>query len=159
MMLCLEDIHLSVIQLSLYGYTGRCIERTSLHVLVAVRVSQLDQADFLSRGGRPTRRRALYVLVAPETTKFHYIGDVSDVSRVAQTTGFMIRPCLTDPGNADIQTYLLQPWRQPAAVSLPYRPISKAPAANAGHLRGRHHRNGGTIGFPTLRSEKVLPVA
>ena len=41
-------------------------------------------------------RKALYVLVAPETTKFQYTDGVSDVSRISPDNWSMIRPCSID---------------------------------------------------------------
>jgi pimeloyl-ACP methyl ester carboxylesterase len=48
-------------------------------------------------------RKALYVLVAPETTKFQYTDGVSDVSRVAPDNWVHDQALLDRPGNAEIQ--------------------------------------------------------
>jgi pimeloyl-ACP methyl ester carboxylesterase len=56
-------------------------------------------------------RKALYVLVAPETTKFQYTDGVSDVSRIAPDNWVHDQALLDRPGNAEIQMDLFYDYR------------------------------------------------
>jgi pimeloyl-ACP methyl ester carboxylesterase len=67
-------------------------------------------------------RRALYVLVAPETTKFQYTDGVSDVSRIAPDNWVQDQALLDRPGNRDIQMDLFYDYR----TNLPLYPAVQA---------------------------------
>src|SRR5215510_1940001 len=56
-------------------------------------------------------RKALYVLVAPETTKFQYTDGVADVSRVDPDNWVHDQALLDRPGNAEIQMDLFYDYR------------------------------------------------
>jgi pimeloyl-ACP methyl ester carboxylesterase len=56
-------------------------------------------------------RKALYTLVAPETTIFQYTDGVSDVSRVAPDNWVQDQTLLDRPGNAEIQMDLFYDYR------------------------------------------------
>jgi pimeloyl-ACP methyl ester carboxylesterase len=67
-------------------------------------------------------RRALYVLVAPATTKFQYTDGVSDVSRIAPDNWVQDQALLDRPGNRDIQMDLFYDYR----TNLPLYPAVQA---------------------------------
>ena len=80
-------------------------------------------------------RKALYVLVTPETTKFQYTDGVGDVSRIAPDNWVHDQALLDRPGNADIQMDLFYDYR----TNLPLYPagpglLPQAPAADADRL-------------------------
>src|SRR5262249_42813981 len=56
-------------------------------------------------------RKALHVLVAPETTKFQYTDGVADVSRVDPDNWVHDQALLDRPGNAEIQMDLFYDYR------------------------------------------------
>lgn len=68
------------------------------------------------------RRKALYVLVKPETTKFQYTDGVSDITRVAQDNWVHDQALLDRPGNAEIQMDLFYDYR----TNLPLYPAVQA---------------------------------
>jgi pimeloyl-ACP methyl ester carboxylesterase len=61
--------------------------------------------------GSDDHRRALRVLVAPETTKFQYTDGVADVSRIAPDNWVHDQALLDRPGNADIQLDVFYDYR------------------------------------------------
>jgi pimeloyl-ACP methyl ester carboxylesterase len=67
-------------------------------------------------------RKALYVLVAPETTKFQYTDGVSDVSRISPDNWVHDQALLDRPGNADIQMDIFYDYR----TNLPLYPAIQA---------------------------------
>jgi len=67
-------------------------------------------------------RQALYVLVAPETTKFQYTDGVSDLSRVSPDNWVHDQALLDRPGNADIQMDIFYDYR----TNLPLYPAVQA---------------------------------
>ena len=67
-------------------------------------------------------RKALYVLVAPETTKFQYTDGVSDVSRIDPDNWVHDQALLDRPGNADIQMDIFYDYR----TNLPLYPAVQA---------------------------------
>jgi pimeloyl-ACP methyl ester carboxylesterase len=67
-------------------------------------------------------RKALYVLVAPETTKFQYTDGVSDLSRIAPDNWLQDQALLDRPGNAEIQMDLFYDYR----TNLPLYPAVQA---------------------------------
>jgi pimeloyl-ACP methyl ester carboxylesterase len=67
-------------------------------------------------------RKALYVLVAPETTKFQYTDGVSDVTRVAPDNWVHDQALLDRPGNAEIQMDIFYDYR----TNLPLYPAVQA---------------------------------
>ena len=67
-------------------------------------------------------RKALNVLVAPETTKFQYTDGVADVSRVSPDNWVHDQALLDRPGNADIQMDLFYDYR----TNLPLYPAIQA---------------------------------
>lgn len=60
--------------------------------------------------GSEARRRALDVLVAPETTKFQYTDGVGDVSRISPDNWVHDQALLDRPGNKDIQLDLFRDY-------------------------------------------------
>jgi pimeloyl-ACP methyl ester carboxylesterase len=66
--------------------------------------------------GSEAHRRALYALVAPETTKFQYTDGVADVSRIAPDNWVHDQALLDRPGNADIQLDLFYDYRTNLAL-------------------------------------------
>jgi pimeloyl-ACP methyl ester carboxylesterase len=67
-------------------------------------------------------RKALYVLVAPETTKFQYTDGVSDLSRISPDNWVHDQALLDRPGNADIQMDIFYDYR----TNLPLYPAVQA---------------------------------
>ena len=67
-------------------------------------------------------RKALYVLVAPQTTKFQYTDGVADVSRVDPDNWVHDQALLDRPGNAEIQMDLFYDYR----TNLPLYPQVQA---------------------------------
>ncbi|HEY2616121.1 MAG TPA: alpha/beta hydrolase [Acetobacteraceae bacterium] len=67
-------------------------------------------------------RKALYVLVAPETTKFQYTDGVSDVSRISPDNWVHDQALLDRPGNAELQMDLFYDYR----TNLPLYPTVQA---------------------------------
>lgn len=67
-------------------------------------------------------RKALHVLVAPETTKFQYVDGVSDVTRVSPDNWVHDQALLDRPGNAEIQMDLFYDYR----TNLPLYPLIQA---------------------------------
>ncbi len=67
-------------------------------------------------------RKALHVLIAPETTKFQYTDGVSDVSRISPDNWVHDQALLDRPGNADIQMDLFYDYR----TNLPLYPAVQA---------------------------------
>jgi pimeloyl-ACP methyl ester carboxylesterase len=67
-------------------------------------------------------RKALYVLVAPETTKFQYVDGVADVTRIAPDNWLQDQALLDRPGNAEIQMDLFYDYR----TNLPLYPAVQA---------------------------------
>jgi len=67
-------------------------------------------------------RKALYVLVAPETTKFQYTDGVADLSRISPDNWVHDQALLDRPGNAEIQMDLFYDYR----TNLPLYPIVQA---------------------------------
>jgi pimeloyl-ACP methyl ester carboxylesterase len=67
-------------------------------------------------------RKALYVLVAPETTIFQYTDGVSDLSRIAPDNWVQDQALLDRPGNADIQMDIFYDYR----TNLPLYPKVQA---------------------------------
>jgi pimeloyl-ACP methyl ester carboxylesterase len=61
--------------------------------------------------GSDAHRRALNVLVAPETTKFQYTDGVRDVSRIAPDNWVQDQALLDRPGNLDIQMDIFYDYR------------------------------------------------
>ena len=88
-------------------------------------------------------RKALYTLVAPETTIFQYTDGVSDVSRVAPDNWVQDQTLLDRPGNAEIQMDLFYDYR----TNVPLYPAVQA------YFR-KHHP-------PTLlvwgKNDKIFP--
>ena len=72
--------------------------------------------------GSEAHRRALYPLVAPETTKFQYTDGVADVSRIAPDNWVHDQALLDRPGNAEIQMDLFYDYR----TNLPLYPAVQA---------------------------------
>ena len=67
-------------------------------------------------------RKALYVLVAPETTIFQYTDGVADVSRISPDNWVHDQTLLDRPGNADIQMDIFYDYR----TNLPLYPAIQA---------------------------------
>jgi pimeloyl-ACP methyl ester carboxylesterase len=67
-------------------------------------------------------RKALYVLVAPETTKFQYTDGVSDLTRIAPDNWVQDQALLDRPGNAEIQMDVFYDYR----TNLPLYPKVQA---------------------------------
>jgi pimeloyl-ACP methyl ester carboxylesterase len=67
-------------------------------------------------------RKALYVLVAPETTKFQYTDGVADLSRISPDNWVHDQALLDRPGNAEIQMDLFYDYR----TNLPLYPAVQA---------------------------------
>jgi pimeloyl-ACP methyl ester carboxylesterase len=67
-------------------------------------------------------RKALYVLVAPETTKFQYTDGVADLSRISPDNWVYDQVLLDRPGNAEIQMDLFYDYR----TNLPLYPAVQA---------------------------------
>jgi pimeloyl-ACP methyl ester carboxylesterase len=67
-------------------------------------------------------RNALYVLVAPETTKFQYTDGVADLSRISPDNWVIDQALLDRPGNAEIQMDLFYDYRS----NLPLYPAVQA---------------------------------
>jgi pimeloyl-ACP methyl ester carboxylesterase len=67
-------------------------------------------------------RKALYVLVAPETTKFQYTDGVADLSRISPDNWVHDQALLDRPGNADIQMDIFYDYR----TNLPLYPAVQA---------------------------------
>jgi pimeloyl-ACP methyl ester carboxylesterase len=67
-------------------------------------------------------RKALYVLVAPETTQFQYTDGVSDLSRIDPDNWLHDQALLDRPGNAEIQMDLFYDYR----TNLPLYPAVQA---------------------------------
>jgi pimeloyl-ACP methyl ester carboxylesterase len=67
-------------------------------------------------------RKALGMLVAPESTKFQYVDGVADVSRIAPDNWVHDQALLDRPGNADIQMDLFYDYR----TNLPLYPKIQA---------------------------------
>ena len=67
-------------------------------------------------------RKALYVLVTPEITKFQYTDGVSDLSRIAPDNWVHDQALLDRPGNAEIQMDLFYDYR----TNLPLYPEIQA---------------------------------
>src|SRR3954465_10909710 len=67
-------------------------------------------------------RKALYVLVAPETTKLQYTDGVSDLSRISPDNWVHDQALLDRPGNAEIQMDLFYDYR----TNLPLYPAIQA---------------------------------
>src|SRR5271165_1720390 len=67
-------------------------------------------------------RKALYVLVSPETTKFQYTDGVSDLSRISPDNWVHDQALLDRPGNAEIQMDLFYDYR----TNLPLYPAAQA---------------------------------
>jgi pimeloyl-ACP methyl ester carboxylesterase len=67
-------------------------------------------------------RKALYVLVAPETTKFQYTDGVSDISRIDPDNWLHDQALLDRPGNAEIQMDIFYDYR----TNLPLYPAVQA---------------------------------
>ncbi len=72
--------------------------------------------------GADEHRRALHVLVAPETTKFQYTDGVADVSRVSPDNWVHDQALLDRPGNAEVQMDLFHDYR----TNLPLYPAVQA---------------------------------
>ena len=72
--------------------------------------------------GSEEHRKALHVLVAPETTKFQYTDGVADVSRVDPDNWVHDQALLDRPGNAEIQMDLFYDYR----TNLPLYPQVQA---------------------------------
>src|SRR6185295_11218224 len=72
--------------------------------------------------GSDAHRRALYALVAPETTKFQYTDGVADVSRIDPDNWVHDQALLDRPGNAEIQMDLFYDYR----TNLPLYPAVQA---------------------------------
>jgi pimeloyl-ACP methyl ester carboxylesterase len=69
-----------------------------------------------------THRKALHVLVEPETTKFQYTDGVADVSRISPDNWIHDQALLDRPGNADIQLDIFYDYR----TNLPLYPKVQA---------------------------------
>jgi pimeloyl-ACP methyl ester carboxylesterase len=67
-------------------------------------------------------RKALLVLVAPETTRFQYTDGVADLSRISPDNWVHDQALLDRPGNADIQMDLFYDYR----TNLPLYPAVQA---------------------------------
>lgn len=67
-------------------------------------------------------RKALYFLVAPETTKFQYTDSMSDLSRISPDNWVHDQALLDRPGNAEIQMDLFYDYR----TNLPLYPKVQA---------------------------------
>jgi pimeloyl-ACP methyl ester carboxylesterase len=67
-------------------------------------------------------RKALYVLVAPETTKFQYADGVADLTRISPDNWVQDQALLDRPGNAEIQMDLFYDYR----TNLPLYPAVQA---------------------------------
>jgi pimeloyl-ACP methyl ester carboxylesterase len=67
-------------------------------------------------------RKALNMLVAPETTKFQYTDGVADLSRVSPDNWVHDQALLDRPGNADIQLDMIYDYR----TNLPLYPAVQA---------------------------------
>ena len=72
--------------------------------------------------GSDAHRRALYALVAPQTTKFQYTDGVADVSRIDPDNWVHDQALLDRPGNAEIQMDLFYDYR----TNLPLYPAVQA---------------------------------
>ena len=72
--------------------------------------------------GSDAHRRALYALVAPQTTKFQYTDGVADVSRIDPDNWVHDQTLLDRPGNAEIQMDLFYDYR----TNLPLYPAVQA---------------------------------
>jgi pimeloyl-ACP methyl ester carboxylesterase len=72
--------------------------------------------------GSDAHRRALHVLVAPETTKFQYTDGVADVTRVAPDNWVHDQVLLDRPGNVEIQMDLFYDY----GTNLPLYPRVQA---------------------------------
>jgi pimeloyl-ACP methyl ester carboxylesterase len=72
--------------------------------------------------GSDAHRRALYALVAPQTTKFQYTYGVADVSRIDPDNWVHDQALLDRPGNAEIQMDLFYDYR----TNLPLYPAVQA---------------------------------
>ena len=72
--------------------------------------------------GSEEHRKALHVLVAPETTKFQYTDGVADVSRVDPDNWVHDQALLDRPGNVEIQMDLFYDYR----TNLPLYPQVQA---------------------------------
>ena len=72
--------------------------------------------------GSDAHRRALYALVAPQTTKFQYTDGVADVSRIDPDKWVHDQTLLDRPGNAEIQMDLFYDYR----TNLPLYPAVQA---------------------------------
>ena len=69
-------------------------------------------------------RKALYMLVAPETTKFQYTDGVSDLSCISPDNWVHDQALLDRPGNADIQMDIFYDYRTNCRSIRRSRPIS-----------------------------------
>jgi pimeloyl-ACP methyl ester carboxylesterase len=67
-------------------------------------------------------RKALHVLVAPESTKFQYTDGVADVSRISPDNWVHDQALLDRPGNIDIQMDTFYDYR----TNLPLYPLVQA---------------------------------
>ena len=72
--------------------------------------------------GSQAHRKALHVLVAPETTKFQYTDGVSDVSRISPDNWVHDQALLDRPGNIEIQMDLFYDY----LTNLPLYPVVQA---------------------------------
>jgi pimeloyl-ACP methyl ester carboxylesterase len=72
--------------------------------------------------GSQEHRKALHVLVAPETTKFQYTDGVADVSRISPDNWVHDQALLDRPGNAEIQMDLFYDY----LTNLPLYPVVQA---------------------------------
>jgi pimeloyl-ACP methyl ester carboxylesterase len=72
--------------------------------------------------GSEAHRRALHVLVAPETTRFQYTDGVADLSRISPDNWVHDQALLDRPGNAEIQMDLFYDYR----TNLPLYPAVQA---------------------------------
>lgn len=69
-----------------------------------------------------SHRKALYVLVTPEITKFQYTDGVADLSRISPDNWVHDQALLDRPGNADIQMDIFYDYR----TNLPLYPAVQA---------------------------------
>ena len=69
-------------------------------------------------------RKALYVLVAPETTVFQYTDGVADVSRISPDNWVHDQALLDRPGNAEIQMDIFYDYRTNLPCIRRFRHIS-----------------------------------
>jgi pimeloyl-ACP methyl ester carboxylesterase len=72
--------------------------------------------------GSEAHRKALYMLVAPETTIFQYTDGVADVSRISPDNWVHDQVLLDRPGNADVQMDVMYDYR----TNLPLYPAVQA---------------------------------